>query len=116
MGAAWIRGAVADALDVAASRVAAAGADGAGPRVGLVTVMATTSRRPDGLLAWVLEDEARTRRLRSVLYVMVPVVVIVVLALAVVMVFAPMAGGLIGGGLGVPAALAAARRQRRTAA
>lgn len=78
--------------------------------------MATASGRPDGLLAWVLDDEARTRRLRSVLYVVLPVAVIMVLALAVVMVFSPMTGGLIGGGLGVPAALAAVRRLRRTAA
>jgi hypothetical protein len=78
-----------------------------------VTVMAASPGRPDGLLAWVLDDEGRTRRLRSVLYAVGPLVVLVVLALAIVMMFSPVAAGLIGGGLGVPAALAATRRQRQ---
>jgi len=70
--------------------------------------------RPAGVLAWILEDEGRTRRARSFLYVMAPVAVIVVVTLAVVMLLSPLAGAVTTGLLGVPAAVAATRRRRPT--
>lgn len=64
------------------------------------------------LLAWVLVDEARTRRLRSLLVLVLPVVVIVAVGLAVVVYLSPLAGTAIGGGLSVPAVTVALHRRR----
>lgn len=75
--------------------------------------MTTEPRRPDSLIAWILDDEGRTRRLRSVLYLTAPVVVIVVLALTVVVMLSPLAGAAISGLLGVPSVVVI-RRWRRT--
>jgi hypothetical protein len=77
--------------------------------------MATPQRRPEGLLPWVLDDAARTRRFCVLLALVLPALVLVAVSLAVVAFLSPLAGATLGGLLGVlsaPAAAAAYRRRR----
>lgn len=72
--------------------------------------MTATSPSPGGLVAYVLDDEDRTRRARSLLYT----VAIILLEVAAILVYSPLVAALIGSSLGIPATVATAiRRQRR---
>jgi len=78
--------------------------------------MADASRQLAGVLAWlayVLDDEARTKRLRSVLYLVLPAGVLVVVALAALLLLSPTAAAMVGGGISLPAGIAAVRETRR---
>jgi hypothetical protein len=81
--------------------------------------MATPPSQPQGLLAWVLDDAARTRRLCLILALLLTALVLMAASLAVVVFLSPLAGVALGGGLGMlgaPAATAAYRRRRSVSA
>jgi len=75
--------------------------------------MTTPPSQPHGLLPWVLDDAARTRRLCLMLALVLPALVLVAVSLAVVVLLSPQAGVAFGGGLGVLSAPAAAMAYRR---
>jgi hypothetical protein len=64
------------------------------------------------LLAWVLVDDARTRRLRSLLVLVLPAAVTITLGLAVVAYISPLAATALGGGLTIPSVTVAWRHRR----
>jgi len=77
--------------------------------------MATPPSQPQGLLPWVLDDAARTRRLCLMLALVLSAPVLVAVSLAIVVLLSPLAGVALGGSLGVlgaPAAASAYRRRR----
>jgi amino acid transporter len=76
--------------------------------------MAPPHRRPEGLLPWVLDDAARTRRLCLILALVLSGVVLIALSLVVVAFLSPLAGAALSGGLGVfSAPIVAAYHRRR---
>lgn len=58
--------------------------------------MAPTPDRPDGVTAWILDDDDRTRRARSLAYVAAPFVVAAAAALVAVLLVSPVAGSIAG--------------------